>query len=269
MTTSTSTTTPAGQTTTSPTKSNTRTSDDMWREVLGVWPQLKHLTRVEFPRISSTTLCKLANASSEQLISCVAANVFPRELSLAGLTGMRQLRELKLKTTTGKMKMAGNLEALRELAPTLTKLVGRKYIKFALVGASCNLFFSFQSLLSLDRLTPPDLEHISSLSNLEHLELGDCADLSLNSSSTFLNKFASLKSLSSLRLEGAHLGNNLGDLRWLTKLEVLELIDVHLKEGFGDGLVKLQTIKYLLLIPDYKDEVIIMCNACLPTYVEY
>lgn len=227
----------------------------MWREILEVWPRLQHLTKVEFPRISCNTLCRLAKASADQLTSCVAANVFPRELCLTGLTGMKTLKELKLKTTTGKMKMVGDLQVLQELAHSLTKLVRMCMIIWIRRETVClNLLFFFQSLISLERLSLSDLEHISVLSNLEHLELGDCADLSLNNS-TFLNKFAALKSLRSLRLEGAHLGNNLGDLRWLTKLEVLELIDVHLKEGFGDGLVKLQTVKHLLMIPVYKDEV--------------
>ena len=38
-------------------------------------------------------------------------------------------------------------------------------------------------------------------------------------------------------------------------LENLELIDVQLKEGFGEGLVKMQSLKKLLVIPVYKDEV--------------
>ena len=35
----------------------------------------------------------------------------------------------------------------------------------------------------------------------------------------------------------------------------MELIDVQLKEGFGEGLVKMQSLKKLLVIPVYKDEV--------------
>ena len=38
-------------------------------------------------------------------------------------------------------------------------------------------------------------------------------------------------------------------------LQNLELIDVQLSEGFGDGLVKMQALKKLLVIPVYKDEV--------------
>ena len=38
-------------------------------------------------------------------------------------------------------------------------------------------------------------------------------------------------------------------------LENLELIDVQLREGFGEGLVKMQSLKKLLVIPVYKDEV--------------
>ena len=38
-------------------------------------------------------------------------------------------------------------------------------------------------------------------------------------------------------------------------LQNLELIDVQLSEGFGNGLVKMQALKKLLVIPVYKDEV--------------
>ena len=110
-------------------------------------------------------------------------------------------------------------------------------------------------MLNLDQVTPADVDHIASLSNLEYLELGDCS----NSSGFLLKSITRLKKLKSLRIEKTLLGNNLGELRWLSCLESLELIDVQLREGFGDGLVKMQTLKKLLIIPIYKDEASFSC----------
>ena len=98
------------------------------------------------------------------------------------------------------------------------------------------------------------MDHLTKLSNLTHLELGDCTGVPgdlLQSLSTSLDR------LVSLRVERApHLAaENLGELRLLRGLQNLELIDVQLKEGFGEGLVKMQALKKLLLIPVYKDEV--------------
>ena len=92
------------------------------------------------------------------------------------------------------------------------------------------------------------------LHNLENLELGDCGGAD-KSAPNFFQSLSALRLLTSLRLEGGLVGLNIGDLRWLSQLQKLELIDVHLKEGFGDGLVRIQTVKKLLLIPSYKDEV--------------
>jgi hypothetical protein len=111
--------------------------------------------------------------------------------------------------------------------------------------------FIFQSILGLETVTAADLESFASLSALEHLELGNCSSAPVN----LFQSVTALTKLRSLRLEGGLVGMNLGELRWLSNLEKLELIDVHLKEGFGDGLIRLQTLKKLLLIPYYTEEV--------------
>jgi hypothetical protein len=113
------------------------------------------------------------------------------------------------------------------------------------------MFSFFQSLLGLDEITCSDVDHLTSLINLRHLELGDCnlAPPSL------LQSLSGLKLLTKLRIERIHLGINLSELRWLHSLHSLELIDVQLKEGFGDGLVKMLSLNKLLIIPVYKDEV--------------
>ena len=113
-----------------------------------------------------------------------------------------------------------------------------------------------QSLLGLEDVKASDVDHLTKLSNLTHLELGDCTGL-VPSGNLLQSLSASLERLVHLRVERApHLAaEDLGELRLLRGLQHLELIDVQLREGFGEGLVKMQALKKLLLIPVYKDEV--------------
>ena len=127
-------------------------------------------------------------------------------------------------------------------------------------------FLPFQSLLQLRWLSPSDLLVISSFSNLEHLELGDCVvnkpkpDAGDATSSTSLDLFQAISGLTKLRklrLVNCRVASDLGELRWLSQLEQLELVDVELREGFGQvGMRNLPpSLKRLLVIPVYKDEV--------------
>ena len=58
-----------------------------------------------------------------------------------------------------------------------------------------------------------------------------------------------------LRLERGRIGEEIGVLEKLENLQNLELIDFELKVGFGQGFVKLKSLKKILLIPTYKEEV--------------
>ena len=72
-----------------------------------------------------------------------------------------------------------------------------------------------QSLLGLEDVKASDVDHLTKLSNLTHLELGDCSSVPED----LLNSLTSLKSLVNLRIERApHLGVNLGELRLLQVL---------------------------------------------------
>lgn len=98
-----------------------------------------------------------------------------------------------------------------------------------------------------------DLAVLPTLTRLSILELGDCSTVPTDD---LLRAATSLSELTSLRLERARgVGAALGELRFLAALEKLELVDVALREGFGDGLVKLVSLRRVLLIPQYKDEV--------------
>jgi hypothetical protein len=58
-----------------------------------------------------------------------------------------------------------------------------------------------------------------------------------------------------LRLERGRIGEEIGALEKLQNLHNLELIDFELKVGFGKGFLKLKSLKKILLIPTYKEEV--------------
>ena len=58
-----------------------------------------------------------------------------------------------------------------------------------------------------------------------------------------------------LRLERGRIGEEIGVLEKLENLQNLELIDFELKVGFGQGFIKLKSLKKILLIPTYKEEV--------------
>ena len=87
---------------------------------------------------------------------------------------------------------------------------------------------------------------------LQSLELGNCDKIE---PSSLFDTLKSLKNLKYLRLEKGKFDVSVGEMKNLTHLRVLELIDFEMVQGFGKGLVELQNIRKLLLIPTYTDEV--------------
>ena len=97
-----------------------------------------------------------------------------------------------------------------------------------------------------------NLQTICQLGMLQSLELGNCDKIE---PSSLFDTLKSLKSLKYLRLEKGKFDVSIGEMKNLTHLRVLELIDFEMVQGFGKGLVELQNIRKLLLIPTYTDEV--------------
>ena len=87
---------------------------------------------------------------------------------------------------------------------------------------------------------------------LQSLELGNCDKIE---PSSLFDTLKSLKNLKYLRLEKGKFDVSIAEMKNLTHLRVLELIDFEMVQGFGKGLVELQNIRKLLLIPTYTDEV--------------
>ena len=96
------------------------------------------------------------------------------------------------------------------------------------------------------------LQTICQMGMLQSLELGNCDKIE---PSSIFDSLKSLKNLKYLRLEKGKFDVSIGEMKTLTHLRVLELIDFEMVQGFGKGLVELQNIRKLLLIPTYTDEV--------------
>ena len=107
-------------------------------------------------------------------------------------------------------------------------------------------------MLSLKNLQVEDLRMISQLRELTDLELGNC---DLIPPSQLFATLAQLPKLKYLRLEKGRFDEHIGQLAHLPHLNDLELIEFEMVQGFREGLINLQNIRKLLLIPTYKDEV--------------
>lgn len=114
------------------------------------------------------------------------------------------------------------------------------------------IFFSLQAMLSLKSLNLEDLQMLCQLENLTDLELGNC---DLIEPEDLFSNLAQLPNLRYLRLEKGRFDLHIGQLAHLPHLRELELIEFEMVQGFREGLVNLQNIRKLLLIPTYKDEV--------------
>ena len=148
---------------------------------------------------------------------------------------MQGLKELKIKSPRGHLSMINFDSGLDEM----------------LVNSKASLLKL--SLVSLDCINFKHLDVIANFKNLEVLELGDCT---LLQGSDLFSKLIPLSGhLKELRLERSIVDSDIGTLEHFEKLVSLELIDVELKAGFGQGLVKLWKISKLMLIPTYKDNI--------------
>lgn len=89
------------------------------------------------------------------------------------------------------------------------------------------------------------------MTNLTYLELGDCQK------GFPFAKLLNIKGLKHLRLEKGDVSRSIGALEMLEHFEEMELIDVELRPGFGEGFIRMRKLRKLLLIPAYREEVIL------------
>ena len=180
-----------------------------------------------------THLCFFAGLNAPNIVfGDDQTNTMPVDLSQIGQ--LEHLDELRLKSASGYLQFDNFTENLHEFvtmkAEKLSKL----------------------SLLSLKTISVDNLMAITQLTALKHLELGNC-DL-LEPQNLFL-RLSELSNLKYLRLERGKFNENMGVLSGLKSLTDLELIDFEMLHGCGQGLISLQGIRKLLLIPTYKDDV--------------
>lgn len=149
-------------------------------------------------------------------------------LSLTPFSALKNLKELRLKSTAG-LTLTTDLIALKELTQ-LEQL----------------------SLTSIRDLHKLNLNVIGELKNLESLDLGECMDLPETFGADILTK---LDKLEKLRLEkgqgNCHTLEILEAVKNMPHLEQLELVNFDVKNGFDLALGGCVNIKKLLVIPTY------------------
>ena len=216
--------------------------DETWSNVCKISPSFQSLKRIELPKVQAKTLNDIvANIVSSPISNlnqiCAGSVATSKEennsVDLEIYSSVSQLQELKLKASSGHLRVI--------------------HLDSGLDALLSNSRFSLKklSLTSVEGLTNKHLDVLSQLANLEVLELGDCGLLN----NTLFSKLITMKRLVHLRLEKGLIGHEVGTLDHFEKLRNLELVDVELKPGFGEGFVKLRKLSKLLLIPCYRDEV--------------
>lgn len=161
-----------------------------------------------------------------QVVNAVAIKC--EKMSLAPFNTMKNLKELRLKSTAG-LTLTSDLSALKELT-NLKQL----------------------ALTSVNDLHKLNLEVIAELKNLESLDLGECVDMPENFGTDVLMK---LEKLEKLRLEkgqgDCHTFDILEAVKNMPHLEQLELVNFDVQNGFDLAMGACTNIKKLLIIPTY------------------
>jgi len=221
---------------------NPESTGETWAKVRDVAAVLANkVERIEVPKVSAAHLNsiveQMATSPISRLSRVSAASLVtakdPADLSI--MAKVQGLKELKIKSPSGHLSMTNFDSGLEEMLA----LSQESLLKLSLVSLNCLNF--------------KHLDVIANFKNLEVLELGDCT---LLQGGGLFSKLIPLSGhLKELRLERSIIGSDIGTLEHFDKLVSLELIDVELKAGFGQGFIKLRKISKLMLIPTYRDEV--------------
>lgn len=188
--------------------------------------RLTELETIDLCRCPAQVVEKLFISNpSLKIINAVA--ICDNELNINNLNNLKQLTELRLK--------CANLLEIENLQP-LKELTELKHL----------------SLTSVKELGLKGYEAFGYLTNLESLELGECAEFSSKFASEVLIK---LQKLEKLRLERGQdqcsTFDILDAIPQLKNLIQLELVNFDVKSGFDTRLEQCTNIKRLLLIPTY------------------
>jgi len=201
--------------------------DSTWSDILSVAPSLFQLTHIQLPRLSGAVLAQLVTACPQLEVINSPLTISPMDTRV--LEKLTNLKELRLKTGNGNLRLDSGLDAFESLSKSLTNL----------------------SLLTVTGLSDRDYDCIGRLANLEQIELGDCTDAPV----TIFKTLSDLLKLERVRMEKGAVGENISKLQRAESLYQLELIDFLVLPGFREGLNGFTNIRRLLIIPVYKDEV--------------
>ena len=156
-------------------------------------------------------------------------------IDLVQFGNLKYLEDLRLKSLTNSIVITDFTNSLTSFANLKSKTITKL------------------ALLSVKGMTMEQLSVIGQFTLLEHLELGSCDQFAPQD---LFESFSELSSLKYLRLETGTFDQHISHLGNLEHLSQLELIDFQMVGDFNQGLINLQNIRKLLLIPEYKDEVI-------------
>jgi len=215
------------------------------------------LNIIDLPKITPMSLHSIVQAAQESPITRLTGlnapnivfgddqtNTMPVDLLQIGQ--LEHLDELRLKSASGYLQFDNFTENLHDFVTMKAEKL-------------CKL-----SLLSLKTISVDNLMAITQLTALKHLELGNC-DL-LEPQNLFL-RLSELSNLKYLRLERGKFNECMGVLSGLKSLTDLELIDFEMMHGCGQGLISLQGIRKLLLIPTYKDDIPVINAEILDAFL--
>lgn len=202
-------------------------NDEIWPLFSSAIKQVESLRRIELCRCPASVVEQLAE-SNPKLQVLYAVTIKCETMSLDPLKNLKDLTELRLKSTTG-LSLKSDLSALREM----TQLKSL-------------------SLTSIKDLHKLNIDVISELKNLESLDLGECTDFPVSFGSDILVKLDKLEKLRLEKGQGTcYTFEILEAVKDMPKLEQLELVNFDIKPGFDKALGACSNIKKLLIIPTY------------------
>ncbi|KAJ3659214.1 hypothetical protein Zmor_010915 [Zophobas morio] len=205
----------------------TNGGDDIWPEFSKAIQKVQTLRKIELCRCPASVVEQLA-VTNKDLEVINAVTIKCESMSLDMLSSLKNLKELRLKSTSG-LTLSSDITSLKELT-NLTHL----------------------SLTSIKDLNKMNLQVIAALKSLESLDLGECSDFPANFGEDILTK---LKNLEKLRLEkgqgNCHTFEILDAVKQMPHLEQLELVNFDIKSGFDVALGGCRNIRKLLIIPTY------------------
>ncbi|XP_045480357.1 uncharacterized protein LOC123684896 isoform X2 [Harmonia axyridis] len=201
--------------------------DDIWPEFSSSIGKVDTLRKIELCRCPASVVEKLTE-SNPKLEVVNAVTIRCETMDLEGLENWENLRELRLKSTTG-LTLKSDIDSLKSL-----------------------INLKILSLTSIRDLNTMKLEVIAELINLESLDLGECTDFPENFGKDILSKLTKLEKLRLEKGQGnCHTFEIFDAVKDMKHLEQLELVNFDIKTGFDKALGACKNIKKLLIIPTY------------------